>query len=189
MEKILICCATDREFDILEEFISKEHYNNVEIMQTGVGKVLTSIRLTEKVLKNKYEHNKIVRIINFGLAGNSVSPNYIGEILQIGKIVDIDYDTSAFDGPEGKHKLYNTDNNTLYTCYCSDKLTTTKYKMLDGTFDMESSAIAEISYYFDIKLCMLKYISDYIDEKYDKNQYMNFVIDKEKVFKVLRSKI
>lgn len=141
----------------------------------GVGKVNAS--MSTQILLDNYN---IIKIINFGVAGGKQNSNLTaGDVVQVNKVCQYDFDLSELDNVKiGYMQDYKTifypaiikenlkDKYKIVSCATGDRFTSKEY-FLDiihdlgaHIVDMESGAIAQVSYANNVPLQIIKLISD-----------------------------
>lgn len=167
--------------------------NNIFLIQSGVGKVSASI--ATMILINLYQPDII---INSGSAGSLVTQLNIGDIILPQKVCYYDVDLTEFGYAYGQIPKYPKKfkiNNIIYKYFYKKKLDSisilqkgliitgdsfinnhSHINILKNKFplaiavDMESAAIAQICYKFNIPCIIIKSISDSSDH----NAKINF---------------
>lgn len=200
MENIGIVVAMNEELieilNIMKEINKKEIYNiifyegkvenkNIIVVQSGIGKVNAS--RTTQILIDKFN---IKAIINVGAAGGLNSKLNIGDIVIANKLVQHDFDITAFNHKKGyitgvgdyiecnselvktlQNILENEKNenyNVITGIIASGDIFCTEVKMKNKIFskfkadcvEMEGAAIAQVCYLDDIPFIVIRSISD-----------------------------
>lgn len=177
------------DFEIYTGNINKQ---KIVLSKSGIGKV--NAATTTQFIINKY---KPKYIINTGLAGSLTPSSKAGDIFIAEKMVQHDFDITAFGNPKGymdngiepdKPTIYYSDKNlvnefinksknkniktgTIATgdIFVSDKQTKNSIRKEFGAdlVDMESAAIAQTAKRNNIPVIILRSVSDGLNESTD----------------------
>lgn len=201
MRNIGIIVAMQEEFDEIINIMDKEKElekvynitfvkgkirdNNVVVVQSGVGKV--NAARTTQILINSFE---VKFVINVGSAGALNPMLNIGDIVLAEKVIQHDFDITAFNHKKGyitdvgdyinsdeelveklKNAVKNIEDKTFKVVtgvIASGDIFCTEPKMKDKIYskfnaecvEMEGAAIAQVCYLDDIPFVVLRSISD-----------------------------
>ena len=171
-KKTLIVCALEME--------TQGQLDDYDVLYTGVGKVNSTHKLTQKF--GKYgSYIPYDLVINYGTAGSRELS--IGELVDCTKFIQRDMNVSGMGfhrgqtpfedieivldsnskfNPIGKHYVCGTGDNFV------DGVPLESYTFGDNwmcdVVDMEAYALAKVCYHYDISFISFKYITDNADE-------------------------
>jgi adenosylhomocysteine nucleosidase len=153
------------------------------IIQTGVGKVNASMKLTETLVKNNID-----AIVNVGFAGASYHFE-VGDVILIEDAMYHDFDLTFFGYEQGQvpHYPQKFKSDEKLSQMILDKIEHVKkgslytgdYFMTNAVdipyiADMEGAALYQVAYNFNIPMVSVKIVSDIVGMKDHYKQYKKF---------------
>jgi len=145
---------------------------NISLIITGIGSIKGAIYLSDLIQKKRSEGIYIKKIINYGIAGCVSHKFYIGDVVEIDKVIKYDPVEFAKDCPD-KHFLSSfpditinkkreelnilaTSDHPVFNSKDSEKLA--RY----ATFvDMDGYGYAFVAVYYRIPIKLIKAVSDF----------------------------
>ncbi|TNF08803.1 MAG: 5'-methylthioadenosine/S-adenosylhomocysteine nucleosidase [Bacillota bacterium] len=176
---ILIVAAMQSEIDKIDQ----HKHPQVDILQTGVGKVNAAFQLSKVLAKKSYD-----AIINLGLAG-ATKPFKPGDVVNIERATYHDFDLTMFGYKIGQvpgcpehflpdKQLFDAANRSIEHIqkgflYTGDRFMTGK--MEDSmVFDMEGTALFQVANFYQIPMISIKVISDLVGDHDHIENYKRF---------------
>ncbi|MFA4995363.1 MAG: 5'-nucleosidase [Bdellovibrionales bacterium] len=148
------------------------HFDDYDVLYSGVGKVNAAYRLTRSLaLRFRNKQNKPKLILNLGSAG---SPHFkSGVIVNCTRFIQRDFDATALGSAPYTTPYENTPavltNGVRYPdfpdgiCGTGDNFSTNGHTPEWTVVDMEAYALAKICFLENISFACLKYITDGAD--------------------------
>ena len=176
---ILIVCAleieTQEELNDWEPFTDDPVWN---VVYTGVGKVNSTYKLTERLTDYNWARPKLV--INYGTAGSQKIKKK--QLVDCTKFVQRDMDVTGLGFMKGQtpfendipiildydHVKFNPIGKKL-RCGTGDNFVQDSMDSYSDVFDMEAYALAKVCWLFSIPFISFKYITDNANEQSPKD--------------------
>ena len=190
-KKFLLVCALEVE--------TQGQLKNYEVLYTGVGKVNSTLKLTQKF--GKYgSYIPYDLVINYGTAGSRKYKK--GELVDCTKFIQRDMDVTGLGFQRGEtpfekqpplvietESLFNPIGKNA-TCGSGDSFVEDRSQYYGEVVDMEAYALSKVCYHYQIPFISFKYISDGADDNanddWDENVAKGIEVFKEKVLKGLK---
>ena len=171
---ILIVCAleieTQEELNDWEPFTDDPVWN---VVYTGVGKVNSTYKLTERLTDYNWARPKLV--INYGTAGSQKIKKK--QLVDCTKFVQRDMDVTGLGFMKGQtpfendipiildydHVKFNPIGKKL-RCGTGDNFVQDSMGSYSDVYDMEAYALAKVCFVYDVDFISFKYITDNADE-------------------------
>ena len=187
-KKFLLVCALEVE--------TQGQLKDYEVLYTGVGKVNSTLKLTQKF--GKYgSYIPYDLVINYGTAGSRKYKK--GDLVDCTKFIQRDMDVTGLGFLRGetpfednpKHFIIESPKDVFNpigigaTCGSGDNFVEDKTNYYGEVVDMEAYALSKVCYYYDVPFISFKYISDGADESsnddWEENVSKGIKIFREKV--------
>lgn len=176
MNRIILVSATPLEHGGLKDI------NGVPIFQTGIGKINSSMSMTDILTS----YSEVDVVVNFGSCGN-LKNHKVGEVIEVGEVYNnIDVRPFAEYGctPESSHCELKLSDSGI-KCFTTDQIydnTRTDYaqKYLDmidkcDIVDMECYSLAYVCKKYGVDFKSYKWVSDDGDiDKWEENAAVGF---------------
>jgi len=189
---ILIVCALKVETQgQLDNYFDDER----QILYTGVGKVIATIKLTQRLHSSHLHYMPIMPklVINYGTAGSRKIKKKT--LVDCTKFIQRDMDVTGLGFMRGETPFEDelpfmldfgiTKYNTIgrrATCGTGDCFVEDKSQYYGEVVDMEAYALAKVCYLRDVPFVSFKYITDGADEQAHEDWEVNLA-DGIEVFK------
>ena len=186
-KKSLIVCALEIE--------TQGQLDDYDVLYTGVGKVNSTHKLTQKF--GKYgSYIPYDLVINYGTAGSRKLP--IGELVDCTKFIQRDMDVTGLGFMRGQTPFENdipiildydhVEFNPIgrkASCGSGDSFVEDRTNYYGEVVDMEAYALAKVCQHYDVPFISFKYITDGADEQahedWEKNLADGIIEFKERV--------
>ena len=185
-KKFLLVCALEVE--------TQGQLKNYEVLYTGVGKVNSTLKLTQKF--GKYgSYIPYDLVINYGTAGSRKYKK--GELVDCTKFIQRDMDVTGLGFQKGETPfekeppiLIETESSfnpigKHATCGSGDSFVEDRTNYYGEVVDMEAYALSKVCYHYDVPFISFKYITDGADGEanndWEENVSKGIVEFKEKV--------
>ena len=190
-KKILLVCALEVE--------TQGQLKDYEVLYTGVGKVNSTFKLTQKF--GKYgSYIPYNLIINYGTAGSRKYKK--GELVDCTKFIQRDMDVTGLgfqrgETPYEKEPPIVIETESLFnpigknaTCGSGDSFVEDRTQYYGEVVDMEAYALSKVCYLHGVPFISFKYITDGADGEanndWEENVSKGIEVFKEKVLKELK---
>ena len=189
-KKILFVCALEVE--------TQGQLKDYEVLYTGVGKVNSTFKLTQKF--GKYgSYIPYDLVINYGTAGSRKYKK--GELVDCTKFIQRDMDVTGLGFQRGEtpfekqpplvietESLFNPIGKNA-TCGSGDSFVEDRSQYYGEVVDMEAYALAKVCHLRDIPFVSFKYITDGADEQAHEDWEANLASGIEEFKKQVLSEI
>ena len=190
-KKFLLVCALEVE--------TQGQLKNYEVLYTGVGKVNSTLKLTQKF--GKYgSYIPYDLVINYGTAGSRKYKK--GELVDCTKFIQRDMDVTGLGFQKGETPfekeppiLIETESSfnpigKHATCGSGDSFVEDRTNYYGEVVDMEAYALSKVCYHYDVPFISFKYITDGADgdanNDWDENVSKGIKVFKKEILEKLK---
>lgn len=177
---ILVAWKNETEHSLSDADKQRLDDNNIEIVYTGIGKINATRAITDLVVRNEYESNMDLHIVNVGCAGSHTTG--VRTLIKPNNFIQRDMDARQFGyeryhTPEESNWIVDGDelqfisrfNFCFYreeTVVCATGDNANGYSETSDSVpafdavDMEAYAFAHVCAYYGVKFTCYKWITD-----------------------------